>query len=95
MIVKFSDWLLRLINHVDDIMPDLVYILPDNFISIPFEAFRVFKRESSLIVPNGMPLCPCNSKEAPSNDMVLLDKEKLSADQTNQVLQNQFFVNLI
>ena len=56
MVIKFSDWLLRLINHIDDTMPDLVYILPDNFISIPFEAYRLLKRESSFIVQTGIPL---------------------------------------
>lgn len=41
---KFSLWLLRLINYIDDTHPEIVYILPEIFVMIPFEIFRAFKR---------------------------------------------------
>lgn len=60
MMVKYSVWLLQLVNHIDTTYPDLVYMLPDNVIQIPFEVLRSIKRESILICPSGMPVCPNN-----------------------------------
>ena len=57
MLLKYSLWLLQLVNHIDSECPDLIYILPDYLISIPFELLRMLKRESQLIVPSGMPIC--------------------------------------
>jgi hypothetical protein len=57
MMIKFSIWLLKLINYLDQAFPDLVYMLPDHIIQIPFEVLRMIKRESQLIVPSGMPIC--------------------------------------
>jgi hypothetical protein len=33
-----------LINYIDESYPDIVYILPESFVEIPFEIFRAFKR---------------------------------------------------
>jgi len=41
---KFSLWLTRLINKIDESHPEIVYILPESFVEIPFEIFRAFKR---------------------------------------------------
>lgn len=57
MLLKYSLWLLQLVNHIDSLYPDLIYILPDYLISIPFELLRMLKRESQLIVASGMPIC--------------------------------------
>lgn len=46
MLLKYSLWLLQLVNHIDSLYPDLIYILPDYLISIPFELLRMLKRES-------------------------------------------------
>lgn len=46
MMMKFSIWLLQLVNHIDSEYPDLIYILPDYLIQIPFELLRMLKRES-------------------------------------------------
>lgn len=55
-IIRFSVWLLQLVNYIDQAFPDLVYMLPDQLISIPFEVLRMIKRESELISPDGMPI---------------------------------------
>lgn len=57
MLLKFSLWLLQLVNHIDNTIPDLIYILPDYLVAIPFEILRMLKRESCLIVSSGMTLC--------------------------------------
>jgi len=44
-------------NFIDQSSADLVYIMPDYLISIPFELLRMLKRESQLIVPSGLPIC--------------------------------------
>ena len=41
---KFSLWLIRLVNYVDENYNDVVHIMPESFIEIPFEIFRAFKR---------------------------------------------------
>ena len=56
-LMKFSIWLLQLVNYIDQESPDLIYILPDFLIQIPFELLRMMKRESQLIVPTGVPIC--------------------------------------
>ena len=45
-LMKFSIWLLQLVNYIDQESPDLIYILPDYLIQIPFELLRMMKRES-------------------------------------------------
>lgn len=35
---------MRMVNFVDETYPEIVYILPECFIEIPFEIFRGFKR---------------------------------------------------
>jgi hypothetical protein len=37
---------MRLLNYVDSKKLDLVYILPETFVYIPFEIFRAFKRSN-------------------------------------------------
>jgi len=32
------------LNHIDIKYPDVIYILPENFVEIPFELFRAAKR---------------------------------------------------
>ena len=56
MMIRYSVWLLQLVNYIDQAFPDLVYMLPDHVIQIPFEVLRMVKRESELIVPSGMPI---------------------------------------
>lgn len=75
-LMKFSIWLLQLINHIDQEQPDLIYILPDYLIQIPFELLRMMKRESQLITPTGVPICnkiigpgQNNNNSSLSNDM--------------------------
>ncbi len=41
---KFSLWLMRLSNFISASFGNLIYIVPELFISIPFEVFRAFKR---------------------------------------------------
>lgn len=41
---KFGHWLARVINYVDLKYPGLIYILPEDFMSIPFDIFRASKR---------------------------------------------------
>lgn len=43
---KFAWWLIRVLNHIDIKHPDIIYILPESFVEIPFEIFRSFKRGS-------------------------------------------------
>ena len=61
MLIRFSVWLLKLVNYVDSVLPDLVYLLPDHVIQIPFEVLRMIKRESELVSPEGMQLCAVNT----------------------------------
>jgi hypothetical protein len=35
---------MRLMNHVNEKHPEIVYIMPEHFVEIPFEIFRAFKR---------------------------------------------------
>ena len=32
MLIKFSVWLLQLVNYIDQSSPDLVYLLPDSVV---------------------------------------------------------------
>ena len=64
MMIRYSTWLLQLVNYIDQAFPDLVYMLPDHVIQIPFEVLRMIKRESQLISPQGMPVCEANSGES-------------------------------
>ena len=57
MLLKYSLWLLQLVNYIDSAFPDLIYILPDYLIAIPFELLRMLKRESCLVLTSGMSLC--------------------------------------
>jgi hypothetical protein len=41
---KFAFWLASSINYIDSIYPDLIYILPEEFVQIPFDIFRASKR---------------------------------------------------
>lgn len=41
---KFAYWLLRVFNMIDNKHPDVIYILPEAFVEIPFDIFRAFKR---------------------------------------------------
>ena len=41
---KFGMWLARLLNYLDSKHESLIYILPEDFVSIPFEIFRAGKR---------------------------------------------------
>lgn len=74
-LMKFSIWLLQLVNYIDSESPDLIYILPDYLIQIPFELLRMMKRESQLIVPTGVPICNkitgpgSENTMSPQNDM--------------------------
>lgn len=60
-IIRFSVWLLQLVNYIDQAHPDLVYLLPDHVIQIPCEVLRMVKRESELISPEGMPISAVNA----------------------------------
>lgn len=55
--VKFSTWLLNLANFIDQKHPDLIYLMPDELIQIPFEVLRLLKRESQTVVGSGLPIC--------------------------------------
>ena len=46
MMIRYSTWLLQLVNNIDQTFSDLVYMLPDHVIQIPFEVLRMIKRES-------------------------------------------------
>jgi len=37
---KFAFWITRLINHIDEVQPEILYLLPESFLEIPFEFFR-------------------------------------------------------
>ena len=41
---KFAYWLTRTLNHIDATYPDVIYILPEEFVQIPFDIFRACKR---------------------------------------------------
>lgn len=41
---KFAFWLSKALNHIDKEYPDIIYILPEEFIQIPFDIFRAWKR---------------------------------------------------
>ena len=41
---KFSLWLMRLTNYIGQMHSEIMYILPEIFVEIPFEVFRAFKR---------------------------------------------------
>ena len=40
-----------MLNHIDQVNPDLVYIMPELFAEIPFELFRALKRGGYLPDP--------------------------------------------
>ena len=66
MMIRYSIWLLQLINYIDQAFPDLVYMLPDHIIQIPFEVLRMIKRESQLMVSSGMPI---TANSEPQNEV--------------------------
>ena len=66
--IKYSVWLLQLVNYIDEAFPDLVYMLPDHIIQVPFEVLRMIKRESEMIVSSGIPLCSVNQGFSKSDD---------------------------
>jgi hypothetical protein len=39
-------------NYVDEKYNDLLYIMPENFVEIPFEVFRAFKRGGNILYEN-------------------------------------------
>jgi len=41
---KFAYWLTRTLNFIDHNYNDLLYILPEDFVQIPFDIFRASKR---------------------------------------------------
>ena len=43
-VYKFARWLISILNQIDAKYPDTIYILPESFVEIPFEIFRVLKR---------------------------------------------------
>ena len=43
-IYSFGYFFVRLLNLLDSTSPELLYILPELFVEIPFEIFRVLKR---------------------------------------------------
>ncbi len=43
-IYQFARWSASLFNRIDSEQPDILYILPEAFVEIPFEIFRALKR---------------------------------------------------
>jgi hypothetical protein len=43
-IYRFAFWSIRLLNLVDERCPEVMYLLPESFVEVPFEIFRAFKR---------------------------------------------------
>ncbi len=43
-IYQFARWTVSLFNRIDSEHPDILYILPEAFVEIPFEVFRALKR---------------------------------------------------
>lgn len=43
-IYQFARWTVSLFNRIDTEKPEILYILPETFVEIPFEVFRAFKR---------------------------------------------------
>lgn len=41
---KFAFWLSKSLNYLDSAYPDIIYILPEEFVQIPFDVFRASKR---------------------------------------------------
>jgi hypothetical protein len=39
-------------NYVDEKYNELLYIMPENFVEIPFEVFRAFKRGGNILYEN-------------------------------------------
>ena len=64
MLIRFSVWLLQLVNYIDQSSPDLVYLLPDSVVQIPFEVLRMIKRESEFISPEGMSINSVNPSQS-------------------------------
>ena len=87
MMVKYSLWLMQLVNYIDQATPDLVYILPDYLIQIPFEVLRTMKRDSQLITHTGMPVCENFSK--------LQGLMHMLPQGANKELENNFYVELV
>ena len=40
---------MRLMNYIDENHKDIVYIMPELFIEIPFDVFRAFKRGGTVL----------------------------------------------
>ena len=77
MLIRYSLWLLQLVNYIDDAFPDLVYMLPDHVIQIPFEVLRMIKRESAMIVPSGIPLSSVSQGNSKCDDSIVEKLENL------------------
>jgi len=43
-IYRISMLIIRIINKLDENYPDILYLLPESFVEVPFEVFRVLKR---------------------------------------------------
>lgn len=42
--IKFSLWIMQLMNHIDQKFGKAIYFMPETFVNIPYELFRVVKR---------------------------------------------------
>jgi len=92
--VKFSVWLLQLVNYIDQAFPDLVYMLPDHVIQIPFEVLRMIKRESQIIIGSGMPICLPNYGQGISAEQEKLFQGYILEDQQSP-LQQTFYQEIV
>jgi hypothetical protein len=36
--------MMQMLNTMEEKAPDLIYLLPEKFVEVPFEIFRTFKR---------------------------------------------------
>jgi hypothetical protein len=43
-IYRISMFIIRIINKLDEKYPEILYLLPETFVEVPFEVFRVLKR---------------------------------------------------
>jgi hypothetical protein len=82
------------VNYIDQAFPDLVYLLPDHVIAIPFEVLRMLKRESELISPDGMPVNAVNSSSTQRHQMNIENvysklQSALGTDQLGQRLNSR------
>jgi len=48
--LKFSLWIIQLLNHIDLNFGNCIYFIPENFAQIPYELFRIFKRADISLI---------------------------------------------